>query len=165
MEKQKEITGLIDFTNCQLVPLTQNSASEISQWEYEEPYNVYNFKGCPHGYLMDESTWGTEQFCLMNGDTILGQVSCQFDGDDLWVGWSMAPQFCGKGNGSNFVEKCIKELRSNKRHTGPILLRVAAWNERAIHAYQKAGFNYVETIQDEIAYSNYMEEFWVMELA
>lgn len=44
------------------------------------------------------------------------------------------------------------------------MLRVAAWNKRAILAYQKAGFVYVETIQDEIAYSNHMEDFWVMEL-
>jgi len=43
-------------------------------------------------------------------------------------------------------------------------LRVVAWNNRAIHTYQKAGFRYVETIEDEIAYSNHLEEFWVMEL-
>ena len=43
-------------------------------------------------------------------------------------------------------------------------LRVAAWNQRAIRAYQKSGFSYVKTIQDEIAYSNHMEDFWVMEL-
>ena len=37
-------------------------------------------------------------------------------------------------------------------------------NKRAIKAYQKAGFRYVETIQDEIAFSGLMEDFWVMEL-
>ena len=113
---------------------------------------------------MDESTWGTEQFCLIEETTILGQVACQLDGKDLWVGWSMAPQFCGKGNGSNFVNRCVRELREFTGHTGRILLRVAAWNQRAIRAYQKAGFSYVETIQDEIAYTNHMEDFWVMEL-
>lgn len=76
----------------------------------------------------------------------------------------MAPQFCGKGNGSNFVNLCVRELREFTGHTGRILLRVAAWNQRAIRAYQKAGFSYVETIQDEIAYSNHIEDFWVMEL-
>lgn len=76
----------------------------------------------------------------------------------------MIPQLCGKGNGAAFVEKCVKELRYIKGHTGRMMLRVAAWNQRAIYAYQKAGFNYVETIQDEIVYSNHMEDFWVMEL-
>jgi RimJ/RimL family protein N-acetyltransferase len=41
---------------------------------------------------------------------------------------------------------------------------LSAWNQRAIYAYQKAGFAYVKTIKDEIAYSNHMEDFWVMEL-
>jgi len=134
----KEISRPIDFTNCQMIPLTQNAASEISQWEYEKPYDAYNFKDHPNGYLLDESTWGTEQFCLANNDEIIGQVSCQFDGADLWVGWSMTPQLCGKGNGATFIEKCVKELRYMKGHTGRIVLRVAAWNQRAIYAYQKA---------------------------
>ena len=155
----KEISSLIDFTDCQMIPLTQDAALEIGQWEYEKPYDVYGFKEHPNGYLMDESTWGTEQFCLVDNDKIIGQVSCQFDGADLWVGWSMTPQVCGKGNGAAFVAKCVKELRHIKGHTGRIVLRVAAWNQRAIHAYQKAGFNYVETIQDEIAYSNHLEDF------
>lgn len=94
-----------------MIPLTQNAASEISQWEYEKPYDAYNFKDHLNGYLLDESTWGTEQFCLANNDEVIGQVSCQLNGADLWVGWSMTPQLCGKGNGAAFIEKCVKELR------------------------------------------------------
>lgn len=160
---EKPITPT-SFDSGVLKPLTKEIAEEISNWEYESPYAVYNFKGHPDDWLMEESTWGTEQFCLVDGETILGQVACQLDGKDLWVGWSMAPNFCGKGNGSDFVNRCVRELREFTGHTGRILLRVAAWNQRAIRAYQKAGFSYVETIQDEIAYTNYMEDFWVMEL-
>ena len=42
----------IDFTNCQMIPLTQNAASAISQWEYEKPYDAYNFKAHSNGYLV-----------------------------------------------------------------------------------------------------------------
>ena len=160
----KELTNMIDYTNCQLIPLNQRTSAEICQWEYEKPYDVYNFKGHPNRYLFDQSTWGTEQFCLVYRDKMIGQVSCQLDGADLWVGWSMVPQLCGKGNGGDFVKRCVKELRRFTGHTGRMLLRVAAWNRRAICAYQEAGFAYVEKIQDEIAYSNHMEDFWVMEL-
>ncbi|MBR2951162.1 MAG: GNAT family N-acetyltransferase [Lachnospiraceae bacterium] len=146
-----------------LIPMTKVMADEISSWEYESPYDVYSFKGRPNGYLMDDSTWGTEQFCLTDGGRILGQVSCQYSDEDLWVGWSMAPELCGKGNGADFVRKCVEELRRVKRHTGRILLRVASCNQRAIKAYQKAGFVYVETILDEIAYTGHSEDFWVME--
>ena len=104
-------------------------------------------------------------FCLVGGGTVLGQVSCQYEGDDLWVGWSMAPQFCGKGNGAAFVGRCVEELCRVKGHNGRVLLRVSARNQRAIKAYQKAGFRYMETIQDEIAYSNCIEDFWVMALS
>lgn len=160
---EKPILSVL-FDHGVLKPLTEATAIEISNWEYEKPYEVYNFKGCPNNWLMDKSKWGTEQFCLMDGEKVLGQVACQHDGKDLWVGWSMAPKLCSKGNGSNFVNQCIKELRSFTEHTGRILLRVAAWNRRAICTYQKAGFVYLKTIQDEIAYSNRMEDFWVMEL-
>ena len=115
-------------------------------------------------YLLDESTWGIEQFCLTYDGVLLGQVACQFEGNTLWVGWSMAPEFCGKGSGAAFVSRCVQEIRRITGHTGRVLLRVSARNKRAIKAYQKAGFRYVETIQDEITFSDNMENFWVMEL-
>lgn len=154
----------IRMVNGSLEPLTKEIAEKMAQWEYEAPFEAYSIKGHHDEYLMDEYTWGTEQFCLVDGGILLGQVSCQYEGDDLWVGWSMAPQFCGKGNGAAFVAHCVKELRRVKGHNGRVLLRVSARNRRAIKAYQKAGFRYIETIQDEIAYSNHIEDFWVMAL-
>jgi len=154
----------INWELCALHPMSAAAAAEISQWAYDPPYDAYNFKDTPDEYLMDASIWGTEQFYLADGSIILGQAACQYEGNDLWVGWSMTPALCGKGNGTAFVRKCVRELQAVKGHTGRILLRVAAWNLRAVKAYQKAGFAYVETIQDEIAYSNHMEDFYVMAL-
>jgi len=147
-----------------LEPLTKEFVAKISQWEYEAPYEAYSFKGHHDEYLLDESIWGVEQFCLTNDGIVLGQVACQYEDRDLWVGWSMAPELTGKGNGATFVSRCIQEIRRLKGCTGRILLRVSACNKRAIKAYQKAGFRYVETIQDEIAFSDNIEDFWVMEL-
>ena len=154
----------INMAKGSLEPLTKETVVEMSQWEYEAPYDAYSFKGHHDEYLLDESIWGVEQFCLTYDGILLGQVACQYEGDDLWVGWSMVPELTGQGNGAAFVERCVQEIRRVKGHTGRILLRVAARNKRAIKAYQKAGFRYVETIQDEIAFSNNMEDFWVMEL-
>lgn len=42
---------------------------------------------------------------MISGATILGQVACQLDGTDLWVGWSMAPKLCGKGSGGEFLKQ------------------------------------------------------------
>lgn len=155
----------INFESSKLSPLTKETVDEIAQWQYEAPYEAYSFKGHLDEYLLDESTWGTEQFCLVENGVLLGQVACQLEGCDLWVGWSMAPRLCGKGNGAAFVACCVKELCRAKEHAGRVLLRVSARNQRAIRAYQKAGFQYVETIQDEIAYSDHIEDFWVMALS
>jgi len=152
------------FENGELHPLSQETVAEISEWEYEAPYEAYSFKGHHDEYLLDETIWGVEQFCMTCQGKLLGQVACQYVDDDLWVGWSMAPEFTGQGNGATFVECCVQEIRRVKGHTGRILLRVSARNQRAIRAYQKAGFRYVETIQDEIAFSDLLEDFWVMEL-
>ena len=154
----------IKIAKSSLEPLTKETVAVISQWEYEAPYEAYSFKGHYDEYLLDESIWGVEQFWLSCDGILLGQVACQFEGDNLWVGWSMAPKLTGQGNGAAFVKRCIQEIRRVKDHTGRILLRVSARNKRAIKAYRKAGFRYVKTIQDEIAFSNKIEDFYVMEL-
>ena len=154
----------INMAKGSLEPLTKEIVAKISGWEYEAPYEAYSFKGHHDEYLMDESIWGVEQFCLTYDGIVLGQVACQYEEDNLWVGWSMAPELTGQGNGAAFVTRCVQEIRRVKGYTGRLLLRVSARNKRAIKAYQKAGFRYVETIQDEIAFSDNMEDFWVMEL-
>ena len=159
-----EKTSSLDWGKIKLMPLTEKTAEEIGGWKYESPYDVYSFRGEADGWLMDRSTWGREQFCLADGGRVIGQVSCQKDGDDLWVGWAMAPELCGKGHGAEFVKRCVSQLRYVTGHDGRIMLRVSARNQRAVRAYQKAGFKYAETIRDEIAYSGRIEDFLVMEL-
>lgn len=152
----------MDYNQCVLQSLTETSAFEISQWEYEKPYDVYNFKGRPNGYLLNKETWGKEQFCLADDDKVIGFVACQYDHNDLWVGWSLSPLYCGLGQGHLFIKKCIEEIRKEFNYYNTIFLRVAAWNKRAVQAYQKAGFAYKQTIKDEVAYTNVIEDFWVM---
>jgi len=147
-----------------LEPMNDKAAEIIQNWEYPAPYDVYSFKGTKNGYLLNRSIWGIEQFYMIYGNGVVGQVACQFADDVLWVGWSFASELCGKGGGSLFIRKCVDEIRRVKSYHGPLYLRVAAWNERAIKAYLKAGFAYVRTIEDEIAGTNKPEDFWVMKL-
>ena len=152
----------IDFENCILQSLTEEAVDVIYQWEYDKPYHVYSFNSHSNDCLLRKDSWGIEQFCLLYEEKVIGQVACQFDSEDLWVGWSLAPEYCGKGNGHLFVQKCVEQIRQKKQYKGDIYLRVAATNKRAIKAYQKAGFVYDSTIQDEVAYTNHIEDFWVM---
>lgn len=150
------------FTNCKVSPLSEQYVSQICRWTYDPPYEEYSYLGYPTDWLMDRSTWGTEQFCMVSGETPIAHLACQFEGEDLWIGWSLAPALCGQGNGAAFVAVCVQRIIEQKAPSGRILLRVAARNKRAIKAYQKAGFTYLETIQDEIAYTDHLEDFWVM---
>jgi len=150
------------FNDSVLEPMNETAADLISGWGYSYPYDVYDFKGKKNGYLFNNAIWGIEQFCLIYKNEVIGQVACQYDNGNLWVGWALSPELCGKGNGTLFITRCIDELRRVKQFYGPLYLKVAAWNKRAIKAYQKAGFIYIETVVDEIAYTNNFEDFWVM---
>jgi ribosomal-protein-alanine N-acetyltransferase len=152
----------INFTNCVLKPMDEDTARVIQEWAYPAPYDVYNSKGKKNGYLLNRQIWGTEQFYLTDGGEVLAQVACQYAWGNLWVGWSLVPEYCGNGSGASFVLRCAEEIRRVKSYSGPLYLRVAAWNRRAITAYEKAGFVYTETILDEMAGSGKWEDFWVM---
>ena len=45
-----------------LKPLSSEAAAEMVNWIYEAPYDVYSFQGDQDDNLLDEATWGTEQF-------------------------------------------------------------------------------------------------------
>lgn len=76
----------MNLSSCVLIPMNERTAEIISEWEYPKPYDVYNFKGKRNGYLLDKKTWGTEQFCLVCDNEVIGQIACPYDNDNLWVG-------------------------------------------------------------------------------
>ena len=154
----------MDYSACTLKAMDERAAQEISGWEYPEPFEMYSFKGHPNGYLLNQAVWGSEQFYLAFKDRVVGQVACQMEGEKLWVGWSLSPSLCGQGEGHRFIEQCVLKIRKYKAYMGKIVLRVARSNRRAVRAYQKAGFVYEQTVQDEIAYTGRTEDFWVMTL-
>ena len=155
---------LMNFEQCRLEPLNDEYILEISTWQYDVPYEAYSFRH--EGYLMNKDTWGTEQFCMIHENIVLAHVACQFDNNNIWVGWSLNPDFCGKGMGKEFVSRCFDEICKIKNYkNGNIYLRVVAWNKRAIKCYEKAGFKYYKTILDEIAGTGKQEDFWVMRKA
>lgn|GEM_PF-149505 len=157
---------IMNFEQCRIVPLNDEYISEMSTWQYDAPYEAYSFR--VEGYLMNKDIWGIEQFCMIYENIVLGQVACQFDNNNnnMWVGWSLNPAYCGKGMGKEFISRCVDELCRIKNYKkGNIYLRVASWNKRAIKCYEKAGFKYYKTILDEIAGTGKQEDFYVMQIA
>lgn len=131
----------MNFGEYKLVAVNDDIIEELLLWKYEKPYNIYNLH--LNNYLLNKDRWGNEQFALVNDGDVIGQVACQIIDDNMWVGWSLKPDLCGSGIGDLFIKKCIDELISLKKYSGEyIFLKVVDWNNRAIKAYEKAGFMY-----------------------
>ena len=133
-----------------LHPITEPDAREISGWHYEEPYSIYDGDPAAVPSLLDERfayhSVRDERgelvgyFCFGEDAQIPeGRQLGLYNEDALDIGLGMKPDLTGKGIGPAFVSAGLQYTR---QHYAPAALRltVAAFNERAIRAYQKAGF-------------------------
>ncbi|GGA24274.1 GNAT family N-acetyltransferase [Paenibacillus physcomitrellae] len=79
----------------------------------------------------------------------------------LDLGLSLKPELTGKGIGVPFVQACIQFARTQMGATG-IQLVVAAFNERAITVYERAGF--VRGVRFKSRIESEELDFYVMRL-
>ncbi|MEX3620515.1 GNAT family N-acetyltransferase [Paenibacillus glucanolyticus] len=134
------------------VIMREEHAEEICTWSYPPPYDIY-------GFLPWEQMKGLE---VEFGDPIIRQqqyISILDDQDSLWgfaqlfpmhevtrIGLGMRPDWCGRGMGKRFMQTITQEAR-RRRPTDEIDLEVMTWNERAIRAYEGAGFRITDTYE------------------
>ena len=139
------------------LPLDENSAQTILNWQYEPPYDIYNLASPdPEStlrYLLDPqnafySVYGQhgdlDAFCSFGPD---GQVSGgDYSTPALDIGLGVRPDLTGQGHGIEFVSAVINFA---KRTYSPNQLRVtiAAFNRRAQRVWEKAGFQVVHKFQ------------------
>jgi GNAT superfamily N-acetyltransferase len=64
------------------------------------------------------------------------------DGDDVWLGICVLPEYAGKGNGKKMMAELFNEAR--KLNLSQIVLTVDKDNSEAIGLYEKLGFYRVE---------------------
>lgn len=98
-----------------------------------EPYNfLSNFK------QIEEKL--SNMYILMKKEEIIGSVAC-YDNeiDDLIV----RKEYQNKGYGRQLLLWGMQYIR--ERNEEPIVLHVAAWNEKAIKLYREVGFEVVKT--------------------
>ena len=89
----------------------------------------------------------------------VGFVNLLDEGDSVFFGIGVKPDYCGKGIGKTITKMALTE--SQKRFPNkPIVLEVRTWNKRAIHCYQSQGFKIVE-IKKQETYIGF-GEFYVM---
>jgi RimJ/RimL family protein N-acetyltransferase len=133
-------------------PMTGADAAVIAAWAYPPPYDIYGMDGSAG--CMEELMDGS-YYAVRDGNGTLAGFYCFGasarvpTGDKLHaydesgfmdIGLGMAPDLCGKGLGSAFLIRGLAFLRE-ALSASAFRLTVAAFNQRAIRVYEKAGFH------------------------
>ena len=125
-----------------ITPMTQAEAEDIATWAYAEPYSFYDPRSDDDDLaeLLDPELRGDAYFSAHdeNGE-LIGFFQFERAGEVVDVGLGLRPDLTGHGLGLAYVHSGLdfaRERFAPRKFT----LSVAAFNERAITVYERAGF-------------------------
>ena len=116
-----------------IAPMTPDDFMDYEQWHYQPPYDFYDSDQEP---VLNPERY----FAVKNDDgALIGFLYFEPKDDVLEYGLGLRPDLTGKGLGLDFFRAGLEFGRKRYR---PSLVRlfVAAFNERAIKVYERAGF-------------------------
>jgi len=113
--------------------MTADDFAALATWRYEPPYDFYD------GDV--EPVLNPERFFAARGDDgdMVGFLYFEPKGDVLEYGLGLRPDLTGCGLGLDFFRTGLEFGRQRYRPSF-VRLYVAAFNERAIKVYERAGF-------------------------
>lgn len=117
-------------------------AREVTGWRYDPPYDFYDGDADPEDLaeLRDAARRRNVYFSVRDEKgRLVGFFQFETEGDAVDVGLGLRPDLTGRGLGSGFL---FSGLEFARRRFAParFTLAVAAFNERAITVYERAGF-------------------------
>jgi ribosomal-protein-alanine N-acetyltransferase len=122
--------------------MNRAAAERIAGWRYAGPYSFYDLAADAEDLreFMDENNWADVYFSVHDErDDVVGFFEFKHAGDELEIGLGLRPDLTGRGFGTQFMAACLDFARRRYRTTR-FRLAVAAFNERAIRVYERAGF-------------------------
>lgn len=141
---------------CSFTPMDEANAHMIQSWNYEVPYNIYNWEASDdisemldrrsphyavkdeHGELIGFFSYGSSALVWDSGEP---HLFCE--NNTITIGLGMRPDLTGKGLGLAFVNAGL-DFASNQFKPDFFRLFVLTFNQRAIRVYEHAGFQRVE---------------------
>ena len=129
--------------------LTEQHAKEISTWHYEGKYALYDLPSWEEMQQQDYALCAPKKrqrfMAYVNDqDELIGFVNLLDEGDFVFFGIGIHPNYCNQGIGKKVTALALKESR--KRYPNkPLLLEVRTWNQRAVSCYVSQGFEIIET--------------------
>jgi len=138
-------------------PFASADADAVASWRYPPPYDAYDASEDPsfEEGMRDPARWGAVEFAVDDAETgelvrFLELTAIQDQGL-VEIGLGLRPDLTGRGFGSAYVRAAMAFARG-RWHPSTFALDVFPWNERAIRAYERAGFErgevYVRTFPD-----------------
>ena len=131
--------------------MTQDEAEEVADWRYEPPYDFYDTPADEGDLALLMSTeWRTDRmFAVRDGsDELIGFFGYEQKADVVVVGLGLRPDLTGHGLGVPFVAAGLDFARE-RFAPRRFRLSVAAFNQRAIKVYERAGFRRTRSFDHE----------------
>jgi [ribosomal protein S18]-alanine N-acetyltransferase len=122
--------------------MSDGDAREISRWQYEPPYDFYDATSDQDDLeeLLDpERREGTYFSAFDERGSLVGFFQFEVGGETVDVGLGLRPRLTGRGLGVGYLLAGL-EFARERFSPGRFTLSVATFNERAIKAYERAGF-------------------------
>ncbi|MBD3922098.1 GNAT family N-acetyltransferase [Paenibacillus sp. PR3] len=132
------------------VPMSREHAQELCSWRYEPPFDLYGWSD--FGRMEAEGIeFGDPDIRSQQYAAVLNEESHMIGFVQLFpllgvtrLGLGLRPDRCGQGLGAAFALAAAEEA-IRRAPQDEIDLEVLTWNQRAIRAYQKAGFHITDT--------------------
>jgi len=138
-------------------PFSDADADAVTRWRYPPPYDAYDTSEDPsfEAGLRDPARWGELGSAVDDAETgeLVGflELTAIEDQGCVEIGLGLRPDLTGRGLGPDYIEAAMAFARV-RWHPCTFALDVFPWNERAIRAYERAGFErgevYVRTFPD-----------------
>jgi ribosomal-protein-alanine N-acetyltransferase len=129
-------------------PLTVDDVREMRTWRYASPYERYDLEADPGDVdiMLAAAASGEGWFAATHGETgeLVGFFEFVVLGDEVEIGLGMRPDLTGMRLGPGYLEAGLAFARE-RWAPARFTLDVYPWNERAIRAYERAGFARGET--------------------
>lgn len=125
--------------------MTETDAHAVAGWRYPGVYAFYDADADPEDLaeLLDPAGWGSRHFSVDDGDELVGHLAFKLADGVAEIGLGLRPDLTGRGRGLPFVLAAVRFAAQALGATG-FTLAVAAFNDRAISVYERAGFEQTE---------------------
>jgi [ribosomal protein S18]-alanine N-acetyltransferase len=124
--------------------LSEEHAAEIAEWRYDFPYEWYDTASDPTRIELFANPARRDGLRAVVDDDgeLIGFFNFVRERGEVRIGLGIRPDLTGQGLAQPFIDA---GLRYANEEWQPRLFRlwVAAWNERALRAYRRAGFREV----------------------